>query len=482
MSSVGLDVGTSRVKAVRFDDRLVPVDVADEATQVLVGPGGRREQDLEQVWSAARRVLGAVVARADDDPVSLVALTAQGDGTWLVDADGRPCGTALLWNDSRAAGVVEAWAADGVLAEAFAISGSWGAPGLASGQLRWLREHEPERLRRARWLLSCGSWVHHRLTGELVLERSEAANPFCRAGDRTYSDELLALFDLGAERRLLPEVVAGSTAVAPLTATAAAQVGLRAGTPVVLAPYDVLTAAAGTGAVAPGDAMAVLGTTLCVGVVSDDPRLGREPAGMTLPVGPPEASLVAYATLTGTEALDWVARLLGVRDAAAAVELAAEAGDDVPLFAPYLSPAGERAPFLDPGAAAGLHDLRGEHGPAEVARAALEGLTLAVADCVEAAGGAARLALCGGGARSDLWCRLIAEATGTAVTRGDVTEVGALGAVLHGLVALGHHDDLLSARAGLAHREQSFVADPAGSERWAERLARLRSVREAPGA
>lgn len=481
MSTVGLDIGTSRVKAVRFDDRLVEVDTADEATQVLAGRDGRREQDLDEVWEAARRVLAAVVSRAGDDPVELVALTAQGDGTWLVDEAGEPCGPAMLWNDSRAASVVEGWHQDGTLAEAFALSGSMGAPGLANAQLRWLRDHEPERLERATHLLSCGSWVHHRLTGATVLERSEAANPFCRADSGDYSDELLDLFGLREERRLLPEVVSGRSAASPLTARAAEQVGLPEGTPVVLAPYDVLTAATGTGAVVPGHAVAILGTTLCVGVAGDEPRLGREPAGMTLPSGPPDGFLVAYATLTGTEALDWASRLLGLEDAAAVVRLAAQAEGDPPLFAPYLSSGGERAPFLDPGATACLHDLRHEHGPAEVARGVLDGLTLAVADCVEAAGSAERLAVCGGGARSDLWCRSIADATGATVVRGDVEEVGALGAVLHGAVALGHHPDLVAARSQLGRREQSFDPDPSARASWSARLTWLQEVRGSGG-
>lgn len=480
MSSIGLDVGTSRVKAVRFDADLRELDSESEATRVQSGRDGRREQDLREVWGAARRVLSAVARRAGDT-VDLVAVTAQGDGTWLVDDQGDPCGPALLWNDSRAAGVVDGWHRDGTLARAFAISGSMGAPGLASAQLTWLREHEPERLARAATLLSCGSWVHRRLTGARVLERSEAANPFCSADNWGYSDELLSLFRLGEERRLLPEVVAGESAVAPLTAAAAREVGLPEGTPVVLAPYDVLTAATGTGAVVPGAAVAILGTTLCVGVASDGPRLDREPAGMTLPSGPPEGDLVAYATLTGTEALDWAARLLGLDDAVAVVRLAARAEGDVPLFAPYLSSGGERAPFLDPAARAGLHDLGHDHGPAEVARAVLDGLTLAVADCVEAAGGAERLAVCGGGSRSELWCRLIADATGATVVRGDVEEVGALGAVLHGQVALGHDDDLVAARSGLGSRERSYDPDPAARDSWSRRLAELRRVRGGAG-
>ena len=340
MSRIGVDVGTSRVKAVRFDDGWAEVDSAGESTVVLSSPDGRREQDMEQVWEAVARVVTEVVSRCPDQ-VELVAVTAQGDGTWLIDAEGRPVGEALLWNDNRAARLIDRWQLDGVLEEAFRTSGSLGAPGLANAQLRWLREHEPRRLESATTLLSCGSWVYHRLTGERVLERSDAANPFCDARTWEYDDGLLELFDLSDLAGLLPPVVSGSEAVAPLRADVAERLGLPAATPVALASYDVVTSAVGSGVGRAGTAMAVLGTTLCVGVAGEDPLLDRTASGMTLPSGTDGRWLVAFATLTGTEALDWAARTLGLADAGSVARLAATSTrTDLPLFLPYLSPAG----------------------------------------------------------------------------------------------------------------------------------------------
>ena len=309
MSVVGLDIGTSRVKAVRFDERWAPVDVATRASAVTRSADGRREQDMDQVRTTATDVLAEVVHRSADR-VSLVAITGQGDGCWLGGADGRPVGPALLWNDSRAASIVGRWQADGLLEQAFRYNGCLGAPGLAHAQLAWLQQHRPETVERAGTLSSCGSWVYAGLTGltgRTVLEVTDAANPFCGARTEQYEPAILDLFGLAGLGRLLPDIVAGPGRVAEVSAPAARATGLVPGTPVAIAPYDVPATAVGTGAIDTDDAFAVLGTTLCVGVVTDDPHLDREPNGMTLPGSRSDRWLTAYATMVGTEVLDWAA-------------------------------------------------------------------------------------------------------------------------------------------------------------------------------
>lgn len=475
MSSVGLDLGTSRVKAVRLGDDGTVLATAAEDTVVDRPRPGWSEQDPEQVWQAAARVLAAVA----DDTVTTVAVTGQGDGCWLVDVHDRPARPAVLWNDNRAAGQVDAWDADGVLDEVFAVTGCDGAPGLAHAVLRWLDGHDPAALARSDALLSCAGWVFLRLTGERVVHLSDAHNPFLGI-DGAYDDRLLATLGLADHRRLLPRPVAGADAVAALRPPVAAELGLPSGVQVVVAPYDVVATAVGVGAVAPGEALGILGTTACVGLASDSPRLGRPRGGMSLPFGESPGWLLAYATLSGTEVLDWAAALLGYGDAATLVrsaDLDAGAGpDDAPLFLPYLSPAGERAPFRDASARGVLAGLRLTHGREVVAAAVLDGLTFAVRDCLEAVGPVTRLRMAGGGARSERWVQRIADATGRPVSCADTPETGARGAVVAAAVATGQARDLTDAVAGF---RPAHTHDPDASlgGRLDERFARYRAAR-----
>jgi erythritol kinase (D-erythritol 1-phosphate-forming) len=435
VSRIGVDAGTSLVKAVRFGDGGEPERTASATVPVARPRPGWAEQDLADVWDAVTSVVREVAA----DGVELVAITGQGDGCWLVDAAGDPVRPAMLWNDARAASVVDGWERDGLLSEAFRVTGSYGNAGLASAQLAWLRDAEPDSARRAATLLSCDSWLHLRMTGRRTLDVSEACNPFLDARTGAYADGLLDDLGLGWARPLLPEVAEGPGRVAPLLDDVSGALGLRRGTPVVLAPYDVPATALGVGAVEPGRGFAVLGTTLCVGLSAADPGLDRAESGMSLRTGWPERWLLAYATLAGTEVLEWAKDVLAAGSAAELVALAATSTSDTPpLVLPYLSPAGERAPFRDARAKGTVLGLSLEHDRADVARGVLEGLSLAVRDCLVAAGGTPEsLAVCGGGARSDAWCQLLADVTRLPVVRADQDQVGARGAVLTGAVVTG---------------------------------------------
>jgi sugar (pentulose or hexulose) kinase len=184
--------------------------------------------------------------------------------------------------------------------------------------------------------------------------------------------------------------------------------------------------------------------------------------------------------MIGTELLDWLASLLGLADAAAVVALAATSTRaDLPVILPYLSPAGERSPFLDPAVRGTITGLDVGHTAADLARAAVDGLSLVVRDCLQAAGGAGRLAVCGGGAASELWCRTLADATGLPVARPATAEVGALGAVISGAVDAGLCPDLDRAVAAAVRDAQEFAPSVDGVSRLAAQWDRFVEVRGA---
>jgi xylulokinase len=435
---IAVDVGTSGIKAVVLNDRGVEITVARRPIGISRPRDSWAEQDMDQCWSLVCEAI--TEAASSTSEIAFVAVTAQGDGCWLVGARGEAVRPAILWNDGRASRYVETWLRDGTVARGFELNGSVSFPGLPNAVLRWLADNEPEVLDGTTKILSCGSWIFSKLTGETRIEVSDASAPFLDPVDATYSDALLDLYGLAWCKRMLPPVVSGEEAVAPLTSQAARAVNLPVGTPVVLAPYDVPCAALGAGARKPGDAIAILGTTFVCGVATQNPVPEGEPSGSTIALGLPGTYLRFFPTLAGMEVLGWAAQLLGRSGPPEIVELAMTAAPGAKglFFLPYLSPAGERAPFLDPAARGSLWNLSLEHTTADIARAIVEGLTLVLRDCLLAARSAAtRLHLSGGGANSDAWCQLVADATGIETRRARGSEITARGAAFAGMIATG---------------------------------------------
>ncbi|MEU7002900.1 FGGY-family carbohydrate kinase [Nonomuraea sp. NPDC046570] len=476
MAAICVDAGTTLIKAVGYDASGAEVALARREAGVIRRAAATAEQDMTAVWDAVAQSVREVAA-ALDEPADFVALTAQGDGAWLVDETGRPAGPAILWNDGRAAGIVEEWARDGVVERAFRRNGSLTSSGLQHAVLAWLRRHEPRRLERSSAVLTCAGWIFSRMTGELAADES----PFMDARTRAHTPDLLDEYGMRWAERLLPALRADTDRAADLTGEAAAELGLPPGTPVVLAPYDIAATALGVGAVQPGQASSILGTTLCTQTVVDAPGLTGEPAGINVGLGVPGRYLRAFPTFSGGEVVGWAARLLGLGGPAELADLAdgAAPGAGGLAFLPYLSPAGERAPFHDPLARGALLGLSFEHGRAEVARAVLEGLSLVIQDCLVAAGGRPReLRVCGGGAASAPWLRLIADVTGLPVIRSADAEVGARGAYLTGLVATGAAPDVDEAARRHVRLGPAREPDPGRRALYSQMYEDFLTVRE----
>lgn len=478
--TLAVDAGTSLVKAVVFDAAGHALGVGTVATTVLTPQPRHSEQDMAELWAAVVSASHDAVATSGTR-VERVVITAQGDGAWLVDAEGHATGTAILWNDGRARAVVERWRADGTIDAAAAVNGSMTNTGLPHAILRHLLDEDPDRLAGAAQVLTCGSWAFLRLTGVLGLHESEASVPWLDVAERTYAEDLVARFGLSDLSHLLPPLLAADAAHAPVLDQVAEEIGLDPGTPVVLAPYDLLTAAAGSGAVAIGDAVCILGTTLCVAELTDSAESDRPTAGLTL-ADRESRYLRAIPTLAGTGVLDWLTGLLGCADVPSLLALAA----DVPPGArgvtlwPYLSPAGERAPFLDPDVRGLIGGLTFAHGSAELARAALEGLAHVIRECVDALPHRPRtLALAGGGGRSDVWCQIIADVTGVRVVRPSDQQVGAKGAMLYALVVTGQVPDLATAAGQLVVQDRAFDPDPGTREGYEQRHVEFIAGRQA---
>ncbi|WP_262849313.1 FGGY-family carbohydrate kinase [Mumia quercus] len=448
---VGVDVGTTVTKAalIGTDGRSVRSAAAPSR---LVRRGTEVEQDLEDVLSTVASVVREVCAGLDG-PVDAVALTGQGDGLWLRDAEGRAVRPPISWQDGRASALVEQWRAegdpDGVMARVFALTGSGLFPGSHAALLAHLAAHEPDSLHRATVAGYCIDAVLQRLTGVVSVDASDASLPFLDVRRRAYVDEALELCGVAPWRHLLAEPAPPGTVFA-LDAAGAEMLGLPVGTPVTAGPYDLQACGFGSGTVDEGDATMVVGTTLACQVLTTDAtvRPGDEPAGMWLCTPDPATYLHVMPSMVGTAGVDWALRTLGLEVGALDGLLAdSTPGAGGVRALPYYSGAGERAPFVDPRARGRLDGMTLATTPADLVRAVCESVAYAARHCFDRLGLSGEVAACGGGTRSQGWLQIFADVLGTDVHVPREPLVGARGAALVAWNSLGVAVDVEAWRA-----------------------------------
>lgn len=473
---VGLDMGTSVAKAVAFAEDGTALRA--ESVPVSLGGGGDRvEQDVEEVVRAAVRVIDAV---ADGGPPALVGMTGQGDGLWLVDAAGRAVRPALSWMDGRAGGLVADWMEDGTALRLFRHTGNVLFPGSPGALLAWLDRNEPESLDAATTAACCKDILHLRLTGERSTDLSDASVPFLDPTTRAYSPQVLEALGIEHRAGLLPPVrtpVPFGRALGGRSGT-----GLPAGTPVSSGPYDLPASALGAGITGPGDGLLIIGTTLACEVVAERVVRDGDPVGFHLATDRADRYLRALPAMTGTVALDWVLGVTGSTHEQVSGML-----DETPRGArgvaalPYLSPSGERVPFVDPRARAEFTGLDLRASRAELVRGMCEAIAFAARHCLEAAGLTGELGVCGGGARSLPWLRIFADVLGRPLKVARGPEPGARGAVLAALGARGGDLGLDVDTAEWTKPDLVIDPDPEGvayyEEAYADYLYRVEAAR-----
>ena len=454
---IGIDAGTSVIKSVAFDMSGRQLGVASKTNVYRSLDDGGVEQDMDQTWRDTAETVRQLALKVPDlaRRTAAVAITGQGDGTWLIDRDGAPVAPAMLWLDARAGHLVDGLRDDPADRRRFELTGTGLNACQQGAQLLWLKQNRPEILDRATTAMHCKDWLYFRMTGERVTDPSEGTFTFGDYRTRTYSDDVLDILDLASHRRLLPPMLEGTTDHHVLSGTASGETGLLEGTPVVLGYVDMVSTALGAGLYDPaGDVgCTVIGSTgihTRLAATVPDVVLNADSSGYTIAMPVPGAFAQLQSNMAATLNIDWLLGLAGDVLKASGAEpsrdelLAAldrwvrETKPGSILYQPYISASGERGPFVDPDARAGFIGLSVRHGFADLARAVLEGLAFAARDCYAAMGPVpSEIRLSGGAARSPSLRRILGAATRAGTRTISRNETGAAGAAMMAAVGLG---------------------------------------------
>ncbi len=476
------------MKAVAFDGRGRLLATASRPNTYDMRAGGGAEQDMQRTWLDAvgvlRELVAGLAARDLAGRVVALAVTGQGDGTWLVDAAGEAVGPGWLWLDSRGAGFVEELKASGAAQAAFAYTGTGLAACQQVPQLLWMERHRPEAIGRAAVALHPKDFLYLRLTGERATSPDEGSFTFGDFRTRGYRDEVLQALGIERFRRLLPPIVDGVSTAHALTAGAAAATGLPAGLPVVLGYVDAVCTTLGAGIYDPGGGrrdgdtgVAVIGSTgMHLRLVTDAAHVAPSPSmtGYCIVFPVPGYTLQAQSNMASTLNLDWFVQL--ALDAAALAsgspvsraallqsldEGVAAARPGALLYHPFISSAGERGPFTDAFARASILGLDQHVRLMDLARGIFEGLCFASRDCYAAIGGAPSLIrVTGGASRSRSLRTMLAACLNRPVRTAAHDETGTAGAAMIAAVQIGLFADMAACAADWITPRQGESVQP----------------------
>lgn len=476
---LGIDLGTSELKAIVLDERGSIVASATAPLTVSRPAPLHSEQNPEDWWHACCTALDHLATSAPEQMarVEAIGLSGQMHGAVLLDARDAVLRPAILWNDGRSH--AECLAMMQACPETAQIAGNIAMPGFTAPKLLWVAGHEPEIFARTACVLLPKDWLRMRLSGEKVSDMSDAAGTlWLEVARRDWSETLLAA--TGMQRGQMPRLVEGNAISGRLLPELARRWHISRQVPIAGGGGDNAASAVGIGAVQPGQGFISLGTSGVLFVVNEQFRPNPELAVHAFCHALPGRWHQMSVLLSAASCLKWVTQLTGRHSESALLAememLDAVARDTAPLFLPYL--AGERTPHNDPNAQGVFFGLGFDHGAAALAYAVVEGVAFAFRDglnALRAAGtGVSALSLVGGGARSPAWAQLLADTLELEIlTHAGGEAGGALGAARLAQLAAGAAEATVCTTPPVAAR---YRPDSSRSAALTARYARFRAL------
>ena len=431
---VGLDVGTTGVKALAISTEGEVVARAEEEYPLSTPAPGWAEQSPEDWWRASETALAAVGA----ERAAGLGLSGQMHGLVPLDEADRVVRPAILWNDQRTAAECAEIEERIGLERLISLTGNRSLTGFTAPKLLWLRRHEPEGYRRIRHVLLPKDYVRLCLTGEHAIDFADASGTLLfDVARRRWSTEVLEALEIPHE--WLPQALESPEVS-----------GRWDGRPVAAGAGDQAAGALGVGVDSPGPVSVVLGTSGVVFAALPSFRADPEARVHVFCHAVPGGWHAMGVMLSAAGSLRWLREALAPGtsyDAFVAEAERVRAGSDGLLFLPYLT--GERTPHADPNARGAFVGLSAAHGRGALVRAVLEGVAYGLRDSLELlrelgvrpdVGRAS-----GGGARSRLWLEIVASVLDLPLELTVAEEGAAFGAALLGGVAAGVFPDVRDA-------------------------------------
>lgn len=444
---LGIDLGTSSVKAVLVDKRGNALGKGHSEYPIHAPQTGRAEQDPRDWWRGTALAVREATSKQGD--VGAIGICGQMHGLVLLDELGEVLHPAVIWPDQRSKKQVEEITRLVGAEKLISVTGSPAATGFQAATIRWFQGRANEIWKRVKRILLPKDYLRWQMTGVFASDPSDGSGTLLLDGQRRdWSSLILEILEIDPD--LLPPLQASITQAGELTPGAAVELGLKPGIPVITGAADTASSLLGAGVTDPADLLVNISTG--GQLITPAQQFAVDEFGRThtfcSALEPTSRQAGWYkmgATLSAGGSLRWLREnvfgLIGedAYDQMTALAEQVQPGSGGLIFLPYL--VGERTPLMDPDARGAMIGLTLKHSQGEMVRAVMEGVTFSLYEAYQALISSndqpKRVILSGGGARSTLWQRIVADVFGFPVQRLQTSEASALGAALLGCASLG---------------------------------------------
>ena len=479
MLYLGVDLGTSSVKVLLVDETGAVRKTASRTYPLEFPQPGWSQQNPADWWNAVVQCVPELLEGEDKSQVAGLSVGGQMHGLVVLDENDQVIRPAILWNDGRTGRETEELNADFGKEKLLSLVGNIAFAGFTAPKLLWMRRNEPELFQKIKKIMLPKDYLVYRLTGVHSCDYSDASGMLLLdVVNRRWSPELLSYCSVTEEQ--MPKLFESYESVGTVLPEIAAQLGLPEGVVVAAGAGDNAAAAVGTGTVGNGCCNVSLGTSGTVFISSDDFRL------------PPEGNLHAFAhadgayhlmgcILSAASAYGWWTKeiLKATSDNDEQNPITDEdLGRNPVFFLPYLM--GERSPHNDPAARGAFLGMSMDTTRYQMTQAILEGVAFAIRDSVEIARSLGieitESGLCGGGAKSPLWRKIMANVLNMEMQVPVQEEGAGYGGAILAMVAAGAYGSVREACEKLRTERRIYKPDPAIAARYEKRYQVFKSL------
>ena len=477
MYYIGIDLGTSAVKMLMVDEKGEFINSVSKEYPLYFPKNGWSEQNPEDWWNAVCEGLREITSDFDKNKIGGISFGGQMHGLVMLDSDDNVIRNAILWNDGRSDKQCK-YLNDVIGKDKLTeYTANIAFAGFTAPKILWVKENEIENFKRISKIMLPKDYIVYKLTGVHSTDYSDGSGMLLLdVKNKCWSKEMLDI--CGIDDSVMPTLYESSDVVGTVTDKGAKETGLNKNVKIIAGAGDNAAAAVGTGTVEKGRCTISLGTSGTVFISSDEFSLDKNNTLHSFAHADGKYHLMGCILSAASCNKWWISDILGSEDYDESQRDIKNLGDNNVFFAPYLM--GERSPHNDPNVRGAFLGISMDTTRKDMTQAVLEGVAFALRDSIEAAGklgiSVKSAAVCGGGGKSPLWCKIIANVLNMEIFTLQKDEGPSFGSAVLAMVGCGEYENVSEAAKKLTAVKDRYIPEKEIAEKYEIKYNKFKKI------